>query len=161
ARLRVSVFPLIGDGPDAHDWSPRPPTRHTASFEHDDIDAVSDGKEPKNSNDHSIPRFTWWDHLGTTEWISWSFEKPRRGGGCSVYWFDDTGVGRCRVPASWKVLYKDGDTWREVANRGSYGVSPDTYNSVQFDPITTSALKIEVRLQDQMSGGILEWKVDE
>ena len=26
-----------------------------------------------------------------------------------VYWFDDTGRGQVRVPASWRVLYKDGD----------------------------------------------------
>jgi hypothetical protein len=28
-----------------------------------------------------------------------------------IYWFDDTGVGECRVPESWKVFYKDGEKW--------------------------------------------------
>lgn len=160
ARLRISAFPVIGDGPSAHDWAAPAPTRHEASFEHDDIDAVSDGKEPKNSGDHAVPRFTWWDHRGTTEWITTGFDKPRRVSGTSVYWFDDTGIGRCRVPASWKLFYRDGDTWREVQGAGPYGVQPDQYNQVRFEPVTTSALKIEVRLQDQMSGGILEWKID-
>jgi len=27
---------------------------------------------------------------------------------CEVYWFDDTGSGQCRVPASWRILYRAG-----------------------------------------------------
>lgn len=59
ARLRISAFPVIGEGPDAHEWvAPREP-RHTASHTHDVRSAVSDGVEPKGSNDQTIPRFTW------------------------------------------------------------------------------------------------------
>lgn len=159
ARLRITAFPVIGSGPDAHDWVAPPPSRHAASFEHDDIDAVSDGKEPKNSGDQSIPRFTWWDHRGTNEWITYSFDKPRRIGGCSVYWFDDTGVGLCRVPASWKVQYKHGETWRDVRGDPAYGVETNTFNTARFEPVSTAALRIQVQLRDTSSGGILEWKV--
>ncbi len=161
ARLRISAFPVIGTGPSAHDWPARAPPRHTASHEHDDIDAVSDGKEPKSSNDQSIPRFTWWDHVGTTEWITYSFDTPRRVSRCAVYWFDDTGAGRCRVPASWKVLYKDGDSWKDVVSPTAAGAERDRFNEVRFNPVLTAAVKIEVRLQDRFSGGILEWKIDD
>ena len=159
ARLRISAFPVIGSGPDAHEWAPPVPVRHAASYEHDDIEAVSDGKEPKDSNDHSIPRFTWWDHLGTAEWITYRFGKARPVSSCSVYWFDDTGVGRCRVPASWKVLYRDGEAWKDVAGVSGCEVERDGYNRAGFNPVTTSELRLEVRLQDGFSGGILEWKV--
>jgi hypothetical protein len=50
--------------------------------------------------------------------------------------------------------------WKPVANPSSYGTERDAYNRVTFDPVTTTGLKIEVQLQPQMSGGILEWKVE-
>jgi DUF1680 family protein len=159
ARLRISAFPVIGEGPGAHEWNAPPVNRHDASYEYDDINAISDGKEPKNSNDHSIPRFTWWDHKGTSEWVTYRFDRPRRVSSCSLYWFDDTGVGQCRVPESWRVLYKEGQEWKPVAGADGYGIKPDQYNTVRFTPVQTTELKLEVTLQNGVSGGILEWKV--
>jgi hypothetical protein len=55
--------------------SPPAPARYKASAshcsEHDTVDALSDGLEPENSNDHSIPRFTWWPRKGGTEWVQY------------------------------------------------------------------------------------------
>src|SRR5208283_1811566 len=100
--------------------------------EGDSPEAMIDGLEPKNSNDHSIPRFTWWDHRGTTEWVQYSFAKPRRVAGTRIYWFDDTGEGQCRVPRSWKVLYQQGDAWKPVDIAGGYPVRKDAYSGVEF-----------------------------
>ncbi len=160
ARLRISAFPWIGKGPKAHDWVVPPPAKHQASHKFDEIDALSDGIAPKASNDRTVPRFTWWDHKGTEEWVTYSFDKPRKVSACEVYWFDDTGSGGCRVPASWKVLYRTGSVWRPVKNAGAYGVKPDQFNRVTFDPVETDCLKIEVVLQKTFSGGILEWKIE-
>ncbi len=159
ARLRISAFPTIGDGPDAFEWVAPPPTRHEASHVHDVLDAVSDGRCPKSSNDQGIPRFTWWDHRGTTEWISCRFEKPRKVSTCEVYWFDDTGVGHCRVPASWRLFYLDGEKWVPVRGASTFGTKPDRFNKVTFDEVQTKGLKIEVKLKPKFSGGILEWRV--
>ena len=76
-----------------------------------------------------------------------------------VYWFDDTGSGESRRPASWRVLYKDGEEWKPVEPAGPYGVEKDRYNRVTFKPVTTSALKREVTLQPEWSAGIQEWKL--
>ena len=40
------------------------------------VEAIIDGLEPKTSNDPDMPRFTWWDHRGTAEWVEWGFPKP-------------------------------------------------------------------------------------
>ena len=53
----------------------------------------------RSSDDQEIPRFTWWDHRGTAEWVQYDFAKPTTVSTVSVYWFDDTGRGGCRVPA--------------------------------------------------------------
>ena len=163
ARLRITAFPVIGSGADAHEWStPKaPPVSASHCFDGDTVEAMIDGLEPKSSGDHSLPRFTWWDHRGRTEWVQYAFEKPRRVAGTQIYWFDDTGVGQCRLPKSWKVMYKDGDTWKPVVATGEYQVSKDAYNRIDFTPVQTTALRVEVQLQPKFSGGILEWKVIE
>jgi hypothetical protein len=166
ARLRISSFPTIGDGSDANEWvaPPQPKAsqyKPTASHsnEGDSIDALGDGIEPASSIDREIPRFTWWPRLGSAEWVQFDFEKPRQVAGVEVYWFDDEGSGQCRVPASWKLLYKDGNDWKPVAGAGAFGAAKDKYNTVAFEKITTNALRIEAVLKPDFSGGILEWKV--
>ena len=84
-----------------------------------------------------------------------------------------------KVPESWKLLYSDGEEWKEVQNASGYGTLADQYNKVTFDPVTTSELKIVAQLQrpgstgdvDESgpqvvdagrhgySGGVIEWKV--
>ncbi|MFQ6098325.1 MAG: beta-L-arabinofuranosidase domain-containing protein, partial [Armatimonadota bacterium] len=142
-RLRISSFPVIGDGPDANVWQ-TPPLPPTASHCNpgDTVTALNDGLLPKNSNDHSIPRFTWWDHLGTNEWVAYTFEEPRRISWAEVYWFDDTGVGRCRVPESWRLMYEDGDQWRPVRGASAFGTQPDRFNRVTFEPVVTDQLRL-------------------
>jgi len=159
ARLRISSFPVIGSGPGAHRWKAPEPPKASHCWGADTVEALWDGKEPTNSNDHSIPRFTWWDHRGTKEWVQYDLEKAKRVSSVEVYWFDDTGVGQCRVPASWRVLYKAGDAWKPVTATSAYGVAKDQYNRVTFEPVTTESLRVEVQLRPGVSGGILEMHV--
>jgi DUF1680 family protein len=137
--------------------------RVSASHAHaqDSAEAVCDEIEPHDSCDHSIPRFTWWNHRGTKEWIQYEFDKPQRLSAAAVYWFDDERMKRqCRVPAAWRLVYRDGNAWKPVAAAGPYGVAKDKYNRVRFAPITTNGLRVEVELQKPYSGGILEWKLE-
>lgn len=161
ARLRISSFPLIGDGADAHEWTaPKPlPVSASHCFESDTLEALIDGVEPKSSNDHDIPRFTWWDHRGSSEWVQYDFGKAQQVSSVQVYWFDDTGTGSCRVPQSWRVLYQDGEHWKPVEASSEFTTRTDTFNRVDFRPVKTTALRLEVQLKPEFSGGILEWKV--
>ncbi len=120
--------------------------------------AINDGEEPSSSSD-STSYFDWWPTKGTTEWVEYAFEKPATVSETEIYWFDDTGRGQVRVPASWRVLYRDGDQWKPVENPGPYGVEKDRYNRVTFKPVMTNGLRLEVTMQDVWSAGIQEWKV--
>ncbi len=158
ARLRISAFPVIGNGTR---WiAPKLPL-YKASASHcsatDSVDAVADGMEPASSGDDTIPRLTWWDHRGTREWVQADFPAAREVSEIGVYWFDDTGVGECRLPKAWRLLYQDGDKWKPVAS----GASPtkDAWNRLKFAPVKTTALRLEVDLQPDFSGGVLEWSV--
>jgi len=88
-----------------------------------------------------------------------AFAKPAAVSGTDVYWFDDTGRGGVRVPAGWRLLYKDGAEWKPVEGASPYGVARDGWNKVTFKPVTTSGLRIELTMQPDMSAGIQEWRV--
>lgn len=123
------------------------------------VSALTDQLEPGSSDDHSNPFFHWWPHKGTLEWVQYDFKKPEEVSVAEVYWFDDTGIGECRLPRSWRLLYKDGDDWKPVAHLEPYGMEKDTYNKVTFEKVRTNGLRLEVQLPDRFSAGIHEWRV--
>jgi hypothetical protein len=162
ARLRISSFPLIGNGADAREWeAPKVSPIHASHvFASDSVEAVNDGILPTNSADRRIPRFTWWDHRGTPEWIEWGFPQTRKVSAVEVYWYDDTGRGSVRVPKSWRVLYRVGERWTPVANASGYAAELNKFNLVTFAPVECNGVRIEAELQPDYSAGILEWKIE-
>ena len=161
ARLRIASFPVTSTDAAAKAWAPAPKVSVRASHCHDgdSVAAVCDNSEPRTSNDQTIPRFTWWPEKGNAQWIEREFEKPRLVSQVQLYWFDDTGAGGCRVPESWRLLHRQGGQWRPVPTTSPLGVEKDKYNTVTFAPVTTDALRVEVKLRAGFSGGILEWRL--
>ncbi len=136
---------------------------------------IVDGEEPASSADASA-YFDWWPLNGCKagapaaatpasrtcsqgEWIEMAFAKPATVSQSDIYWFDDTGRGGVRVPASWRLLYKDGDAWAPVEMATGFGTARDRWNNVTFTPVMTSALRIELVMQPDVSAGVQEWKV--
>ncbi|MEU7875050.1 RICIN domain-containing protein [Dactylosporangium sp. NPDC049140] len=160
-RVRITTFPRISDGADAIDWSIPATASASWCWGGDSVGAINDGKVPSSSGDQSIPRLTWWDHLGTSEWAQLSYETPVNTGAVSVYWFDDTGAGQCRVPQSWQVQYLNASgQWTAVSGASAYGTALNTFNRVTFNAVTTSALRVAVQLRSGFSGGMLEMRVE-
>jgi len=127
----------------------------------DTVFAVCDGIEPKNSSDGSVPRFTWWDHKGTKEWIQYEFKHPRKISIIEIYWFDDESVGGgCRIPKSLKLFYLVENDWKPLKISGQISINKDQLNKIVFEPFEAQAIKLEVELQPGFSGGIIEWRVN-
>lgn len=120
---------------------------------------INDQREPTSSGDHSFPYLHWWPNRGTVEWVQYDLAQPATLSAVEVYWFDDTGQGECRVPASWRVLYKSGGTWQPVQNLDDYGVEKNVYNRVRFKPVRTQTIRLEIELEKNYSAGIHEWKI--
>lgn len=137
--------------------------RVTASHTHssDTAAAVNDQTVPAKSGDLGVPRFTWWPNKGSEEWIQYNFSQPQKVSAAEVYWFDDEGVGACRVPQSWRLTWYDGSKWQPVANASGYGTEKDRFNVVTFDAVTATAIRIEAQLRPEVSGGILEWRLSD
>jgi DUF1680 family protein len=121
------------------------------------IEAVRDQILPSGSNDRNTKKFHWWPKKNQKEWITYTFDKPHKISGTKVFWFDDK--GGCRPPVSWKVYYKKGDEWIPFQNKNEYGVAINIINMVDFVPVKTTAVKLEVQLPEHSASGLYEWIV--
>jgi len=135
----------------------------SVSFANDNCQpqAINDGIEPKRSGDQPTALCHWWPHKGTDEWAQYTWPKPVAASGAKAYWFDDTGRGECRLPASWRIEFLDGNQWKPVAVRGDYPVVKDQWCEVAFAPVKTTALRLAVKLPVGWAAGVHEWKVIE
>ena len=70
-----------------------------------------------------------------------------------------TAVGHCRTPQAWHLLYRRGNQWIPVKAGSISGAAKDRFNELEFEPVKTDALRIEVRLHENFSGVILEWTI--
>lgn len=146
ADASSAVNPVVAGTPSASHVNPG-----------DTVMALNDGIVPRLSDDETIPRMTWWNHKGTTEWAQLTYNKPRTISSVGVYWWDERRVNReCRVPQSWSVQYLSNGQWLPVQGASAYGLAMDQFNRVTFTPVETTAIRIVAQLQVGWSAGILE-----
>ena len=113
--------------------------------QNDDIEAVYDGVDPLNSADESHLYFRMTPPVGKPAWIEYEFKEPTEISASDVYFVDDRRF--CRLPQSWRIMVKDGQTWKPAVNREPYGVEKNQFNSVTFEPVKTKAVRLEVEPQ--------------
>jgi hypothetical protein len=64
------------------------------------------------------------------------------------------------VPDSWKLYYKDASgNWTEVKNPSGYPSIKGVACTVTFDPVKTTAVKLELVQPSDKSCGLYEWSV--
>ena len=132
-------------------------SKTTASFVHVSLDAIKDQTLPERSSDSSALHLDFWPHKGTNEWIQFDWDQKHEISSVKIYFFDDTGRGECHLPESWKVLYRDSQgNFKPVNNTPPYYTKKDTFNKVDFEPVKTDSIKIEIKLQENWSAGIQE-----
>lgn len=136
-------------------------SRVDASHKTTALSAINDRLVPVDENDRSMVYYHWWPKKNSTEWITYEFPKPSKVSSSTVYWFDDEPWGGCRVPQSWKLYYKDEQGgWTPVSATGTYGTKKGVPNTVEFTPVQTTAMKLEVVLPKDNSAGVFEWEVE-
>jgi len=75
-----------------------------------------------------------------------------------LYWFDDTGHGAVRVPASCVSSIATAPPGNRLMLPASTE-SRNRYNKIAFRQVTTTALRVEVTMQPSYSAGIQRWRV--
>lgn len=128
----------------------------TASNATGTLGSIVDRIEPKTSLDKDNEFIHWWPRKSTAEWVRFDFDKSTTLSTIEVYWLDDTGQGECRVPASWTLLYLDGQEWKPVTAANAYAVEPNQFNRTSFTAVKTRAVKMEIQMQENWAGGIHE-----
>jgi hypothetical protein len=118
-----------------------------------------DQLEPKSSIDGDVPHFHWWPKKGTKERVELTFARPARIEAVEVYWFQDEGVGECRVPASWELFVKKGGQWERIERDTRLGCEKDRFNTASFAPVDAEGIRLEVQLQEKLSTGIHELRL--
>ena len=132
----------------------------TASTPAASLSAVNDRLVPKDGTDRSIPYYHWWPKQGVTEWIAYEFPEASTVQSSTVYWYDDGPWGGCRVPKAWRIFFKnDNGEWQSVSGADKYPTTKGTACTVNFEPVKTKAIKIEIDLPSENSAGLFEWSV--
>jgi DUF1680 family protein len=126
----------------------------------DGLSAIWDGILPSSSFDYKIPRHTFWPNKGTDEWIEIAFPENRKVKGVSIYWYDDTGHGQCRVPQSWNVQSRSSADAKWTQEKASYPVSSNKFCTANFESEKeVQSLRVNIKLKKEFSAGILELRV--
>jgi hypothetical protein len=121
---------------------------------------ISDQFLPENSADQESTFVHWWPRFGETQWLQYEFEQPQEVGAARVYWFDDEALGGgCRVPESWRVLYLENGEWKPVFHEVRASIEKDTWNTLYFEPVRTTALRLEFTARPGVSAGVQEWEL--
>ncbi len=124
------------------------------------LSSIKDGLVPANADDRSVPYYHTWPKQGGTEWITYTFPQATKVSACTIHWFDDAPWGGCRVPKAWRILYMDANgQWTPVQSLTDYPCVKGQANTVQFNAISTTALRLEIDQPDQFSIGLYEWEV--
>lgn len=120
--------------------------------------AVNDRLVPRDENDRSVPYTHWWPEKAATEWIQYELPQVNSVQSATVYWFDDGPWGGCRVPKAWRILYQDNNgQWQPVESPDQYPTEKGAPCTVNFKPVETKSLRLEVTLPDDNSAGVFEW----
>jgi hypothetical protein len=89
--------------------------------------------------------------VGPTRWVQYTFASREEISRTQVYWVNP--------PQRWRLMYQDGKEWKEVAPRGGYGVEPNALATLDFAPVKTTALRVEVTMPSMGSVSLAEWAV--
>lgn len=134
----------------------------------DDVQPTTSGDVSPNDNTN-----VWgaWPEIGE-QWVQYDWTEPVTIGELGAYFvsnLDDAGLG-IDAPKAWHAEYWDpesGDSgaWLPVEAPVDYGVALDAYNVVEFAPVTTTRLRLQLEAGGTESGagslGIKEWQVFE
>jgi DUF1680 family protein/regulation of enolase protein 1 (concanavalin A-like superfamily) len=127
--------------------------------------ALNDGILP-NPDPNTIPRFTWWSHQGTSEWVEYDLPAQMTVGRSDILWYEDASQGGgCDYPQTFNLQYWNGSSWQPLQLQHDYMNMIDLvgghFTILRFTPVTTTKVRLNVTLKPGKSAGILEWRLPE
>ena len=125
--------------------------------------ALDDGFVPLKMTGHTVPHFSWRAKgRAPDQWVQYEYPKARTFNSAMVYWFVDQGWDKgAKLPESWSLVYLDGETWKPVKAKGKYGITYGAFDRVEFDPVTTTAIRLKSKAKAGQFAGLMEFRLGE
>lgn len=109
---------------------------------------------------------SWTPHNPPRQWIEYCWTKPVTVNESRIWFWADAGAGAnagVAPPRSWRIEYRDGQGWKPVGHPSGYPVALGGYQSVRFDPVSTTALRATLEAsgdaRSHAAVAVLEWEV--
>jgi hypothetical protein len=132
--------------------------------------------EPDTPNSSSPGAGNGWGNWGQPQngtspeqeaWIQYQWDSPVQLSSTDIYWYDDNGGVRRPTAETYVIeASDDGSTWTPVTltDGSTYadGLAANTYNHFDFEPITTSQLRVRIWgvMGDGAGAGVLRWRAN-
>ncbi|MBN6149733.1 discoidin domain-containing protein [Xanthomonas sp. AmX2] len=133
---------------------------------HHRLQALNDGLLPAPDQAPAADRRwgSWGRAQPASVWVQYQWRQPQRLNAVALQFWDDQPQGGVAPPRAWKLQYRDGTQWRDIAVRGGYPIAGRGAPSrVAFAPVTTTALRAVLDTAVQGDGraavGLDEWQV--
>ena len=164
---KTVVIPADLSGPLTGNIAPiaTPTASYTASW--NSVTALNDNADPTNPSQAQIWG-TWSGTRPATQWVQYTWARPVRITGTELKFWRDSNQGSgdgVAQPDGWVLQYWDetGSSWRDVTATSGYGTSTTAFNTVSFDPVTTSRVRATIRANGNgttySAVAITEWRV--
>ena len=98
-----------------------------------------------------LPIFTWTPARGAVQWVQYTFPAEETIGRIELFW--------TVAPQSWRLLYQEGGQWKPVAAAGAYRRDTNAFSALEFTPVRTMALRVEVTMTPEATPALAEWRV--
>ncbi|MCB0278302.1 MAG: glycoside hydrolase family 127 protein [Calditrichaeota bacterium] len=120
------------------------------------LDAIRDGKLPRNSADFKTThvRFA---TTADTVWLQYDFNNFEEVSEVKVYWLKN---GSTALPKSWKLLAKVDDSWTRVWNPDEiWPIETDKISQVYFETIKTNSIRLEIIKEKNSAVALADWEI--
>ncbi len=118
------------------------------------IETLNDGETPADSLPWR-PRGRRWRQR--PQWVQYDWVQPIKTGEMAVYFWDY--YGAIPLPGSCRILYWDGEEFVPVKNVSGLQMSNGQYDTLSFDPVETTRIRLEADSAYLLTANLLEWKV--
>lgn len=127
------------------------------------LKAINDGYVPYTSASIGKPeievQYGNWADAADSHWLQYEWTQPVKLSHSSIYFFDDG--GGVQLPADYTLQYWDENTQKftSVSNLQGKQMKKNDFNTVSFDEVTTTKIRINLIRQPSIWTGVKEWRV--
>ncbi|MBN2182639.1 MAG: hypothetical protein JW715_12065 [Sedimentisphaerales bacterium] len=134
----------------------------SSSSESGNLRALNDGRIPfagRFQRRQQTPVFTMQSSNDEPRWVQYNFPEMTEVETSQVYFITGENEDSPQLPKSWRLLYRDGSDWKPVSATSAYELQANRFNAVNFSPVRTGAMRLEVECDGDSRVDIAEWRV--